>query len=81
MFRGEDGHSIVVNYPLVTLERNPYAGRPQIEKNTTLTARPGNYILHVQVLGYEDHRAEIVLKKDPVYHEVILKPVRRPAAR
>jgi conflict system STAND superfamily ATPase len=80
-FRGEDGHSMVVNYPLVTLERNPYVGRPQIVKDTTLTARPGNYILHVQVLGYEDHRAEIVLKGNQVYHEVLLKPVRRPQAR
>jgi hypothetical protein len=80
-FRGEDGHSMVVNYPLVTLERNPYVGRPQIVKSTTLTAAPGNYILHVQVLGYEDHKAEIVLKGSQVYHEVLLKAVRRPAAR
>lgn len=80
-FRGEDGHSMVVNYPRVSLERNPYAGRPIIVNSTQVTAPPGNYILHVQVLGYEDHRAEIVLKGPQVYHEVLLKAVRRPAAR
>jgi len=82
-FRGEDGHSMVVNYPRLSLDRNPYNPRwPSIIVNgSQVNAPPGNYILHVQVLGYEDHRAEIVLKGNQVYHEVLLKQVRRPAAR
>ena len=82
-FRGEDGHSMVVNYPRLSLDRNPYNARwPSIiVKSNQVTAPPGNYILHVQVLGYEDHRAEIVLKGNQVYHEVLLKAMRRPAAR
>jgi hypothetical protein len=71
-FRTEDGHSMVVNYPRVTLEQNPYAGRPIIVMANSVTAPPGNYILHVQVSGYADYRAEIVLKGNVIYHEVQL---------
>lgn len=77
-FRNEDGQSTVVNYPRVTLELNPYAGRPIIVLGNTLAAPPGNYILHVQVPGYRDYRAEIVLTGSEVYHEVKLRPTPRP---
>ncbi len=80
-FRKEDGQSTVVNYPRITLERNPYAGRPRIVLGTSVTAPPGNYILHVQVPGYMDYRAEVVLKGTEVYHEVKLKPTPRPSAQ
>jgi hypothetical protein len=75
-FRNQDGHSIPVNYPRLTLERNPFDGRPRIVLGTSVTAPPGNYILHVQVSGYADYRAEIVLKGSEMYHEVLLKPTR-----
>ena len=80
-FRHADGHSMVVNYPRITLERNPYVGRPRIVMGTSVTAPPGNYILHVQVRDYADYRAEIVLKGTQVWHEVTLKPTRRPQAQ
>jgi len=77
-FRKEDGQSMVVNYPRITLELNPYAGRPRIVLGTSVSAPPGNYILHVQVPGYMDYRDEIVLKGTQVDHEVQLKAIRRP---
>src|SRR5262249_15799144 len=80
-FRGEDGHSMTVNYPRISLERNPYSGSPIIVKANSVSAPPGTSILFVQVPGYVDYRAEIVLKGSQIYHDVLLKQTRRPAAR
>ena len=72
---------MVVNYPRISLERNPYSGSPIIVKANSVSAPPGNYILFVQAPGYVDYRAEIVLKGPQVYHDVLLRQAHRPAAR
>ena len=80
-FRDEEGRSVVVNYPRVTLERNPYAGRPLIVSASSLSAPSGNYILFVQVPGFVYYRAEIMLQGTEVNHQVNLKPTPKPSPR
>jgi len=66
-----------ITNPRVSLERNPYSGRPVIVTANTLSAPPGNYILFVQAQGFELYRAEITLQGAEMLYPVILKPNKR----
>ena len=76
-FQNSEGKSLTVYSPRVSLESNPYVGRPLIVSSNSLSAPPGNYILFVQVPGYEMYRTEIVLKGTEMLYPVVLKPSRR----
>jgi len=76
-FQNEKGRPLPINNPRVSLERNPYSGRPLIVTTTTLSAPPGNYILFVQAPGFELYRAEITLQGTDMLYPVVLKPNRR----
>ena len=75
-FVNEQGNELSINNQLVTLEPVPFAGRQLIRTSSSLTARPGNYILFVQVPGYQLYRAEITLQGGEMNHRVRLVPTR-----
>ena len=70
-FVDEQGNEVGGN-PLVTLERTPFTGRQIIERSSTLSARPGTYILFVQMSGYQLYRAELNLQGAEVNHKATL---------
>lgn len=76
-FQNEQGRPLPLTNPRVTLERNPYAGRPWIVTSNVLSAPPGKYILFVQAQGYELYRAEITLQGSEMLFPVVLKPTKR----
>jgi hypothetical protein len=76
-FQNEKGRPLQVYNPRVSLERNPYSGRPLIVTSNTLSVPPGKYILFVQAPGFELYRAEITLQGAEVLYPVVLKPTRR----
>jgi len=76
-FQNENGRPLRIDNLRVSLERNPYRGRPLIVTSNTLSAPPGNYILFVQAQGFELYRAEITLQGAEVLYPVVLKPTRR----
>ena len=71
-FVDEQGNEIRTGNPLVTLERSPFNGRQIIEKASTLSARPGTYILFVQMPGFQLYRAELNLQGAEVAHKATL---------
>ncbi|HEV8204334.1 MAG TPA: hypothetical protein VGP98_08855 [Pyrinomonadaceae bacterium] len=76
-FQNEKGRPLQITNPRVSLERNPYSGRPLIVTATTLSAPPGKYILFVQAPGFELYRAEITLQGTDMLYPVVLKPNKR----
>jgi hypothetical protein len=76
-FQNEKGRPLQINNPRVSLERNPYSGRPLIVSSNTLSAPPGKYTLFVQAQGYELYRAEITLQGAEMLYPVVLKPNKR----
>jgi len=76
-FQNEKGRPLQVPKLRVSLERNPYSGRPLIVTSNTLSAPPGNYILFVQAPDYELYRAEITLQGTEILYPVVLKPSKR----
>jgi len=76
-FQNEKGRPLQITNPRVSLERNPYSGRPLIVTATTLSAPPGKYILFVQAANYELYRAEITLQGTDMLYPVVLKPNKR----
>ena len=78
-FVDEQGNEVRADNPLVTLERSPFTGRQIIERTSTLSARPGTYILFVQMPGYQLYRAELTLQGAEVNHKATLIRRRVPA--
>jgi len=76
-FQNEKGRPLQITNPRVSLERNPYSGRPLIVTATSLSAPPGKYILFVQAQGFELYRAEITLQGTEMLYPVVLKPIQR----
>jgi cell division protein FtsL len=77
-YQTEQGQRLpYVPRPRVTLEPIPYSGQSLIVSANSVSAPPGKYILFVQVPGYQDYRAEIVLNGSEV-HMVTLRPTRTP---
>lgn len=76
-FQNEKGRPLQINNLRVSLERNPYSGRPLIVSSNTLSAPPGKYTLYVQAQGFDLYRAEITLQGSEMLYPVVLKPNQR----
>jgi hypothetical protein len=74
-YQDEQGNELSFSEPRVSLDDIPYT-RARIVRSSTVRLPPGEYILHVQVHGYEIYRAELTVPARGLAHVVKLKPGR-----
>jgi hypothetical protein len=67
--------------PLVSLEDVPYSKTFFVEQTKSFLALPGNYLLFVQLKGYEVYREKISVREQsiPMIRTVKLQPKMEPA--
>ncbi len=79
IFQDEQGNPITGS-PLVSLEDVPYSKTFFVEQLKTFSAAPGNYLLFVQLRGYELYREKISFRDQPQINRVVrLQPIKEPA--